>query len=110
MEERLVKKLLTSIKCCSCGQHYDECSVDILGHSEELWFLRMICSSCSVQSLVAAIIKEDNRPEDTTDLTREEVERFAAVKVVGADDVLDMHTFLQSFDGDFSRLLNEELA
>lgn len=42
-----------------------------------------------------------------TDLTKAEMGRFEIAKVITADDVLDMHRFLSSFDGDFPRLFEQ---
>ena len=107
MKEKLVKRLIASIKCSSCGQNYGEGNIDVLGHSEDLWFLIALCPSCNSQSLVAAIIKEDSAPEIVTDLTRAELEKFVNMGVVGADDVLDMHNFLKDYDGELPRLLGQ---
>lgn len=107
VEERLIKRLMSSIKCSSCGQHYEVDNVDVLGHNDDLWFLRVLCSSCHIQCLVAAIVKEEKVTEIVTDLTKEELSKFTGVGVAG-DDVLDMHDFLKDFDGDFSRLFGQE--
>jgi len=104
MEERLLKRLMTSIKCSFCGQQYEAANIEVLEHSEELWFLRVLCSVCHTQCLVAAVIREDKMPEVVTDLTEAEQDKFAAVDVVRADDLLNIHNFLKDFDGDFSRL------
>ena len=104
MKERLVKRLIASIKCGSCGQNYGESNIDVMGHSEDLWFLVALCPSCNTQCLVAAIIKEDSAPEIVTDLTKAELDKFRNMDMVGADDVLDMHNFLKDFDGDLPRL------
>jgi hypothetical protein len=56
---------------------------------------------------VAAIVKVDSVPEVVTDLTEAEMGRFESFKVVTADDVLNMHDFLGSFDGDFARLFEQ---
>ena len=108
MEERLIKRLMTSIKCDLCGQHYEGYNIDVLGHSEELWFLRALCSSCHAQCLVAAVVKESRRHGLNTDLTDVELDKFVGVDVIRADDVLDMHNVLKDFDGDFSRLFGQE--
>jgi hypothetical protein len=104
MEENLIKRLIASIRCGSCGQHYEEDNIDVIEHSEELWFLRVLCSSCHVKSLVAAIIREGEKAEVMTDLTEAELDKFRDLTRVGVDDVLDMHNFLKDFDGDFPRL------
>jgi len=108
MEESLIKKLIASIKCGSCGQNYQEDHIEVVEHSDELWFLKVFCSSCHVRCLVAAIIREDARPEIINDLTREEMEKFKSLDGVGDEDLLDMHNFLKDFDGDFPRLFRQE--
>jgi len=108
MDDSLIKKLISSIKCGSCGQHYEEARIDVIEHSEELWFLKVVCASCHVGCLVAAIIREDSKPEIITDLTEAELDRFKDMSGVGEDDLLEMHNFLKEFDGDFPRLFRQE--
>jgi len=107
VEESLIKRLIASIKCGSCGQNYQEDNIEVIEHSEELWFLRVFCSSCHVKSLVAAIIREEEKAEVITDLTEAEVAKFKDVDRVRADDVLDMRNFLKDFDGDFPGLFRQ---
>ena len=107
MEERLIKKLMTSMKCESCGQNYEVYNIDILGHREDLWFLRVFCPICHTQCLVAAVVREGRVPELISDLAKEELDESRDT-VIGMDDVLDMHSFLKDFDGNFSRLFGQE--
>lgn len=104
MEERLIKRLMASMKCESCGQHYEVYNIDVLGHREDLWFLRVHCSACHTQCLVAAIVKESRMSDVVTDLSEIELDEFKN-NVIEIDDVLKMHNFLKDFDGNFSRLL-----
>ena len=103
MEERLIKRLMASIKCGNCGQCYEVGNINVLGHQEDLWFLWAICSACQTQYLVAAVNKEGRLPEIITDLTEAELDRFKDLDRIRVDDVLDMHNFLKDFDGDFPR-------
>jgi hypothetical protein len=107
MEENLIKRLISSIRCGACGQHYEEDNIEVIEHSEELWFLRVFCSSCHVKCLVAAIIRGDEKAEVITDLTEAELDKFRDVDKVRVDDVLDMHNYLRDFDGDFPRLFQQ---
>ena len=104
MEERLIKRLMASMKCESCGQHYEVYNIDVLGHREDLWFLRVHCSACHTQCLVAAVVKESRMSEVVTDLSEIELDEFKD-NVIETDDVLNMQNFLKDFDGNFSRLL-----
>jgi len=102
MEESLIKKLMTSIKCGVCGYSYVVDNIDVLSHHQDLWFVSAICPTCHTRCLMAAIVKEEVS-EVITDLTEAEVDKLKDSKLT-ADEVLDMHDFLKNFDGDFSRL------
>ena len=107
IEENLVKKLIASLECGHCGQHYEVDNVDIIGQEENSWFLNVFCSACQTQCLVAAIVKDNGTPKVITDLTEAELETFRNVSAVTADDVLDMHIFLKGFSGDFFSLFQK---
>ncbi len=108
MEEKLIKRFMTSIKCSVCGQRYEVDNIKVLGHQEDLWFLSVFCSACQTQCLVAAVVKEGRALKVTTDLTEAELDKFKKMDELTADEVLDMHSFLKSFDGDFSQLFSQK--
>jgi len=106
MDEHLIKIILASIKCGVCGHYYEPSKVDVLGHHDEMWFFRTRCTSCNTQCLVAAIITEDQEPEIITDLSMAEFEKFGEQDMPTSDDLLDMHNFLSTFDGNFAQLFS----
>ncbi len=108
VEESLIKRLIASTKCGICGQCYEVDNIRILGHRQDLWYLRARCSACHTQALVAAVIKEDRQPEVITDLTETELAKFRDAGVLTGDDVLDMHNFLKDFSGNFPQLFSQE--
>ena len=107
MEEGLIKRLMSSIKCGVCGQRYEVDDINVLGHQEDLWFLSALCPACHTRCLVAAVIREGKVPELITDLSEAELDRFRNAVQLTADEMLDMHNFLKDFDGDFSRLFSQ---
>ena len=106
MEEGLIKRLMTSIKCTVCGQHYEINNVRVLGNDGDLWFLGVFCPACHTRCAVAVVVKQGCLPEVVTDLTEVELDKFRNVSELTMEDVLDMHSFLKDFDGDFSRLFS----
>ncbi|MFC1955347.1 hypothetical protein ACFLWZ_02250 [Chloroflexota bacterium] len=104
MEEHTIKKLMASVKCSFCGQQYEACDIEILGSNNGLWFLKVLCLSCRTRSLVAAMVEECKLLDILTDLTEVEQGNFAGADMVGEDDVLVMHDFLNEFNADSSRL------
>ena len=109
MDDNLIKRLIATIKCGTCGLNYHEDHIEIIDNDEDVWFLKVFCPSCQVQSLVAAVIKKETRPETTTDLAGVEITKFQYLDAVGINDVLDMRRFLKYFDGDFAGLFSKKL-
>lgn len=107
MEEDLIKRLMTSLKCGVCGRCYGVDDINILGHHQELWFLGAFCPACHTRCLVAAAVKGDKVPELMTDLTGVELNKFKDGDVITADEMLDMHNFLKSFNGNASQLFSQ---
>jgi hypothetical protein len=108
MDDNLIKRLIATIKCGTCGLNYHENHVEIIEHDEDIWFLRVFCSSCRVKSLVAAVIKKETRLGATSDLSGAEIAKFQYLDAVVGDDVLDMRRFLRDFNGDFAKLFRHK--
>lgn len=108
MNERFIKKLMSTIKCNVCGEYYETNNIKVLGHRDDIWFLKVFCPACHSQALVAAAIKEGKPLEVVTDLTEAELAKFAQTSTISADDMLDLHSFLQDFDGDFAKLFSQD--
>jgi len=108
--EGVIKSLMASMECSACGQCYGEDNVDFLGHEGGLWLLRVVCSACHTQYLVAALVREGRVPEFITDLTEAELDKFRNMDVLTADETLDMHNFLKDFTGDVCQLFGQKRA
>ena len=106
MDEKFIKQLLSKMKCGVCGRSCEPANISVLGHREDLWFLAVYCPSCSSRGFVSAVIKEGEIREAVTDLTEAEKNNFSTP--VGSDDLIDTHTFLKDFKGDFSSLFSEK--
>lgn len=104
MEESLIKKLMTAIKCTVCGKSYEAEHIDVLGNQEDLWFLKALCPACRSEFIVAVMVQEGEGPNHTTDLTEAELAKFSNAAPLTEDDTLDMHNYLKNFDGDFSEI------
>ena len=108
MDDKFIRKLLANMKCGVCGHNYESANVNVIGHREDLWFVTVFCPSCKSKGLVAAIVTEDKQLEVITELTESERTKFSDAPQVDSDDVLDMHSFLNKFGGDFSSLFSIE--
>ena len=108
VEENLIRKLITTIKCSFCGRRYDSSSIKVLGHKEDFLFFGASCIACKTRSLVAVVVKNGKPPELITDLSEEELKAFEDREDITVDEVLDMHNFLKDFSGDFNTLFVSE--
>ena len=111
--EEQIKQLMATVACAVCGANYEPGSVDVLGHRDELWFLRVSCAGCATSGLVAALVRgpdedvaeETVAPQETEDPDLDLAPNPAPVT---RSDVLRMRRFLAGFDGDFNTLFGDE--
>jgi hypothetical protein len=108
LDENLIRRLVSTIKCSVCGEGYEGANVRVLGQDDDVWFVSAYCPTCGSHSLVAAVINEGPLPELITDLTEDEFDRFSEADEITTDDVLDIHALLKEFDGDFIALLSRD--
>ena len=104
-KRRFIRQLITNIRCGVCGRRYELDDVRILNHQGDLWVMGVTCANCRTQGLVFATVTEAEAPEVIADATPEELARFQEMPQINADDVLDIHEFLEGFDGDLIELL-----
>jgi hypothetical protein len=107
MEERIIRRLMHSVTCKHCGHNYSGDSIKVLGKNNGLWYLNAYCPTCRTQYIIAVTVCEGKNLV-VTDLTDEELARIRNRPLPTADDVLDMHCFLKSFDGNFLRLFRRQ--
>jgi hypothetical protein len=107
MNEHLIKKLISTVKCNVCRKPYEIKNIAIIGHENDTWYLNVFCKNCARESFVAAIIKREKAQEPVTDLTEEEFIASAQVDLINSNDLLDIHNFLKNFDGNFMELFKQ---
>jgi len=95
--------LVSQIKCAGCGKQVEAENVQVLGQQDDLWFLNVYCAGCQTQALVAALVRSGAVASGA-----EPTEPGPVEVPVTADDMLDMHSFLKTFDSDFRTLLGPE--
>jgi hypothetical protein len=107
-----IRELMATVACATCGENYTPTGIDVLGHRDDLWFLRVTCKACSSCGLVAALVKvpdgldaEQLVPAAEPD-SDDTLDRVPALGPVTEADVAGMRTFLDDFDGDFRSLFS----
>ena len=109
MDEGFFKRVMSQVDCASCGRRYKAEDVQVLGHEEQTWFLRLVCGGCRGTGLVAAVVNEDGKaPEIVTDLSDKEMARLRELAPVSSDDVQGVHEALDHLRGDISKLFSSD--
>ncbi len=110
--EDQIRELMGTVACAACGATYQPTSIEVLGHRDELWFLKVSCLSCNTSGLVAALVKTAEDPASRLAWTPPEPDEDASrldagpgLGPVTRSDVAGMRAFLKGFDGDFGRCL-----
>ena len=83
--------------CDKCGKAYEVDDVEILQQTDYSVIIHFGCSNCKARHL-ATFIKPlgiTSRVPVNTDLTIEELSRFAGKRSVSSNDILDVHELLK---------------
>lgn len=106
-QERLLKQLISTFRCSVCRRSFDREHVRVAARHEQLWIVSVRCGLCRNQQVFWVALKENGDETILHDISDTEEDQLAEMAPVTADEVLDMHQFLQSFDGDFKSLFAE---
>ncbi|HEY8445615.1 MAG TPA: hypothetical protein VIL01_00760 [Thermomicrobiales bacterium] len=104
-------------RCSVCHRPFAPEDVQILSRKPDVWMMVVHCTDCHSRSFVAALLGDGDPTAARMALRRLSREHgmmsgeFEAPaeprEPVTIDDVLDMHEFLKSFDGDFRKLFSQ---
>ncbi len=94
VREQLLKNLVRQkIECAFCGRTYKPDKLQFMGHKEDVWVFMAFCTHCRSLALIG-IAMQEGQPI-IRDVSRVEWEHFEEQPPITADDVLDMHLFLE---------------
>jgi C4-type Zn-finger protein len=103
-------------RCRICHRPYRADDVNIISRQDEMWMMSVECTDCHARNFVAAVLNEGDPARAEVALRRltelnEQLQPIASIdeieiavdpgQPVEATDVLDMHEFLEAFEGDF---------
>lgn len=100
---------LTSFGCAACGAPYEPGRIRLLAERDGLYFVDLACTECTSRAVAIVTVELDDEDEphaDTGDLVQlTAVEGASPAPPIVVDDVLDMHRFLEGFEGGTVELL-----
>ena len=109
-------------RCAVCHHEFQIDDIRVLSRKPDMWMMLVECTDCHSRNFVAAVLDDGDPDEarlalrrlsdEASSLPRSSAPPLAPaepVEPVTADDVLDMHLFLNDFDGDFRRLFGRKV-
>jgi hypothetical protein len=106
-QEHALKQFISTHRCGFCRRTFDRERIRVAARQDQLWIVSVRCGLCRNQQVFWIALKPNGEETLLKDVTRAEEEHFAGMAAVSADEVLNIHEFLQDFDGDFRRLFEE---
>ncbi len=120
--ERQIKRIVLERmdRCAVCHRPFEPDDVQILSRKPDVCMMVVSCTDCHSRSFVAALLGDGDPTAARMALRRLSREQGlvsvaneappAPRDPVTLDDVLDMHEFLKTFDGDFKKLFDRSSA
>ncbi len=120
--KRIVLKRMD--RCIVCHRHFEPTDITVISREKGMWTMLVECTDCHARNFVAAVLNDGDpddaqlalrrlseqvtgaRPDDDDSSLVSELFEAPPREPVTATDVVEMHEFLQSFDGDFTRLFS----
>ena len=119
-EKQIKRIVLDRMERCSvCHRGFEPDDVHVLSRKSDMWMLMVSCGECQARNFVAAVIGDGDAEEAQLALRRlgeEHVRTRTGIEPeddgvpgepVSVDDVIEIHQFLQEFDGDFKALFQD---
>ena len=113
-------------RCTVCHRRFVEDDVEVVSRKSDVWLMIVQCKDCHSRSF-AAVVGDSSapidaeslfgfRPDGSIEITFETDGEFFDIPQddeetedpVNVDDLLEMHDFLDSFDGDFKSLFADQ--
>jgi hypothetical protein len=119
-EKQIKRIVLDRMERCSvCHRGFEPDDVHVLSRKSDMWMLMVSCGECQARNFVAAVIGDGDAEEAQLALrrlgeehvrTRTDIEpedEGVPGEPVSIDDVIEVHQFLEGFDGDFKALFGD---
>ncbi|MFH1749539.1 MAG: hypothetical protein ABH837_01430 [bacterium] len=110
---KLLKKLQFVMRCPNCGKPYHLEEISIRGFIDQNYFLNMDCSNCHIPVFATIAVSGDSggitEPRFEGDFEENLSNKLPSqteLPPITNDEILNMHTFLEDFDGDFLKHFN----
>jgi hypothetical protein len=118
--QQIIRYLRKTLPCSQCQASYDNESIEVLSTFDDQGLFNLNCQKCHHQLLVHITISDDEKnlsdPKKTgkqtirahRSITEKDITASFPGNQISSNDVIDMHTFLNKFNGDFKKLFSNK--
>ncbi|MSU76120.1 hypothetical protein EXS54_01455 [Patescibacteria group bacterium] len=104
--QELIKNIQSMMRCPSCGASYTENQIHFLGQLDMAALIQLDCQSCGLPVMATIVVSDKNQvqaPKLMSDISTEEMRDVKNHDPVSSDHIVDVHSFLKDFDGNFEQ-------
>lgn len=110
----IVHQIKKNIPCPKCQESYSEEDITFIGSLwDEFTFFHAHCFQCEAESIINVNLQMDHQkmvlPKEK-EPSKKRLGNAPRKGKVSTNDILDVHNFLQNFDGDFENLFRQEAS
>lgn len=117
---QIVRYLKKTLPCSHCQAQYGNDNIEVLSTFDDQGLFSLNCTKCQNQLLVHITISDEERNLSDPNkkgrqmirahraLTDHEIDAHIHGHIISTDDVIDMHSFLNQFNGDFKKLFSNQ--
>jgi ribosomal protein S27E len=100
--KEIIKYIKKAVSCSNCGKKLADEDITVLFTYGTEALLHVNCGTCKNQLIVHITVLEQTSEKSSISITT------AQTKSISQNDVLEIHTFLNQFNGDFEQLFTEQ--
>lgn len=117
--QQIVRYIRKNLPCSHCEKAYHNEEIEVLSTFDDQGLFNLSCHKCHNQILVHITISDQETHLSTPGKARQQIIRahrsitekdtanaLAGNNGINSNDVIDIHTFLNNFNGDFKKLFS----
>lgn len=117
--QQIIRYLRKTVNCTMCQANYENEGIEVLSTYEDQGLFNLSCKKCSHQLMVHITISDEEKKASEEKksakptirahraLTEKDITANIHGPNISTDDVINIHTFLNQFNGDFKELFSK---
>lgn len=104
---RRVQQVIARLRCAACGRPYEPQQCQVIEQREDAWVLSVRCPRCNASGYVVVVLTlSEPSAASGGELSPDELAALRGLPPITADEVIDLHYWLESYGGDMESLLH----